>query len=398
MPRLAVGGAVMAVGAVVGLVGGALLLDVRGTAVPAATPTSHISAPAANPTIVAGGFTWTGNLETGAISPQVAVSGGAAGYLGVGRSGGIGVLLTSADAIHWSEKKTSVIDPKNVDLKSIARGEKGFVAVGSTIRSGGAPSSTGSTAEPRFFSSADGSGWLESTVDASLGGAPALTVIAGPKGFLAAGWNGAGAGAGTGATYIWASGNGRTWTGGRTQAAVNGSAFLMWARDTYLVSGEPVTAGPEGQGILPIFLSGDGIETWMQSSGEDALARIGPAIAGVADAGDMKVRLLVWKNGEDQRAVEGQTEMILGDAGVFKAIPADPSTPTDLRSLVVVADQTLLATSGSGSFYLSRDGGVTWGLIEFGPGPRPTGGTLIDLGNGKLLLTGDAGIWVASPS
>jgi hypothetical protein len=224
-------------------------------------------------------------------------------------------------------------------------------------------------------------------------------VITGPKGFLAAGWNSAGAaGAGTGATYIWTSSDGRIWSGGLTQGSINGPAFLMWARDTYLLSGELVATGAEGQGLLPIFLSGDGIQTWMQSSGEDALARVGPAIAGVADAGDMKVRLLVWKNGEDQRAVEGQTEMILGDAGVFKAVPADPSTPTDLRSLVVVADQTLLATSGSGSFYLTRDGGVTWGPIEFGPGPRPTGGTLIDLGNGKILLTGDAGIWVATPT
>jgi hypothetical protein len=398
MPRLAVGGAMAAAAVVVALVGGALLMAIRGSHTPAATPTRGVSAPTNNPTISAGGFIWTGNLETGAISPWTAVAGGSDGYLGVGRSGSTGVLLTSADAIHWSEKKTSAIDPKVIDLRSIARGPNGFVAVGSTIPPGGASSGAGSTAEPRFFYSADGSGWQETAVGQGFKGAPALVVIAGPKGFLAAGWNSPGVGdAGAGGTYLWASTDGRIWRGGWTQATVNGQAFLMWARDIYLVSGEPEATESAGQGVLPIFLSTDGTQSWSHSTGEDALARIGPAIAGVANAGDTKVRLLVWKSAADERAVEGKTELILGDGGVFTAVPADPGAPTDLRSLVVVADQSLLAASASGSLYVSRDGGIAWELIGFGPGPGPTGATLIDLGNGKYLLLGEGGIWVATP-
>jgi hypothetical protein len=333
--------------------------------------------------------------------PRVAVAGGPEGYLGIGASAdGTGVLLTSPDALHWSEMRTSAIDPETVDLKWIARGGKGFVAVGATIQPDGGPSVTRPTPDPRFFYSADGIIWQESAVDASVKGAPALRVAAGPNGFLAAGWNGPGApDAGMAGTYLWASTDGRTWIGGWTQGAVNGAAFPMCAHNLYFVSGDPVPGGYQSQGLLPIFKSENGIESWMQASGDADLADVGPAISGVAVENDAKLLLLVWETKADQNATDGRTELISGDGSVFSAVPAAHGSPVDLRSLVLVGDKRLLATAASGSIYVSSDQGVDWQRVEFGTTtPYPTGRSLIDLGNGKYLLLGDSGIWVATPS
>ena len=389
VPRLAFGGAVMAFAVVVAIVGSSLLLSIRGHNV------------VATPTFVGGGFTWTGNLDAGAIVPRVAVVGGPDGYLGVGSSAdGTGVLLTSRDALHWSEKQTSAIDPRTVDLKSIARGEKGFVAVGATILPGGPGVAARPTADPRFFYSADGSTWQESAIDETVKGAPALAVVTGPNGFLAAGWNGSGtAPAGMEGTYLWDSTDGVTWAGGWTQAAVNGEGFLMGSPATYVMSGDPVPGGYQPQGVLPIFTSADGFEAWMQASGDAGLAQIGPAISGVATGSDKQLLLLVWETKADQNVAGGRTELIGGDAGVFSAVPAAHGSPVDLRSLVLVGGKTLLATAASGSIYVSSDWGVNWQRVEFGASnPSPTGNSLIDLGDGRFLLLGEGGIWVAKPN
>ena len=124
---------------VAGLVASNLLLTIRGHDI-AATPTGGMGAATANPTFVAGGFTWTGNLGPDVLVPQVAVAGGPDGYLGVGLSAdGTSVLLTSNEALHWSVKPTSGIDPRKVDLKSIARGGNGFVGVGEPSSPGTQP-------------------------------------------------------------------------------------------------------------------------------------------------------------------------------------------------------------------------------------------------------------------
>jgi hypothetical protein len=389
MPRLAFGGAAVAFAVVVGLVGGSLLLSIRGNNDVVATPT-----------FVAGGFTWTGDADARAIVPSVAVAGGTEGYLGVALSAdGTGVLLTSRDALHWSEKQTSAIDPKTVDLKSIARGANGFVAVGATILPGG-PSATGKTPDPRFFYSADGSSWRESPVDETVKGAPALTVVVGPNGFLAAGWNASGAAqAGMEGTYLWGSTDGITWSGGWTQAAVNGEGFVMGSPDTYLMSGDPVPGGYQPQGVLPIFTSADGFQAWTQAFGDADLAQIGPAVSGVATGTDKKLFLLVWETKTDQNAAGGRTELIGGDGSLFSAVLAAHGSPVDLRSLVLVGGRTLLATAASGSIYVSSDWGVDWQRVEFGATrPYPSGKSLIDLGNGRYLLLGEGGIWVATPS
>jgi hypothetical protein len=375
---------------VAGLVGGNLLLGIRGDNDFAATPT-----------FAAGGFTWAGNLDTRAIVPQVAVGGGPDGYLGVGPSAdGTGVLLTSRDALRWSEKHTSAIDPKAVDLKSIARGKKGFVAVGATIHRDGGPSTTGPASDPCFFYSADGSSWRESAVDESVKGAPALTVVSGPNGFLAAGWNGSGpAEAGLEGTYLWGSTDGVTWNGGLTQAAVNGEGFLMGSPDTYLMSGDPVPGGYQPPGVLPIFTSMDGFQAWTQAVGDVDLAQIGPVISGVATDGDTKLLLLVWKTKADKNAADGRSELIGSGSGTFSAVATAQGSPADLRSLVLVGGKTLLATAASGSIYVSSDAGVNWQRVAFGTTtPYPTGKGLIDLGNGKYLLRGNGGIWAVTPS
>jgi hypothetical protein len=42
---------------------------------------------------------------------------------------------------------------------------------------------------------------------------------------------------------------------------------------------------------------------------------------------------------------------------------------------------------------------VDWQRIDLGAtGPYPAGENLIDLGNGKYLLLGQGGIWLATPS
>jgi hypothetical protein len=389
VPRLAFGGAAVAFALVVGLVGSNLLLGIRGNNNVAATPT-----------FAADGFLWTGNLDARAMVPRAAVAGGPEGYLGVGPSAdGTGVLLTSKDALHWSEKQTSAIDPKTVDLRWIARGEVGFVAVGATLLPTSGPLAAPPIPDPRFFYSADGSNWQESAVDDSVKGAPALTVVVGPNGFLAAGWNGSNAAeAGMAGTYLWGSTDGRTWNGGWTQAAVDGEGFLMGSPDTYLMSGDPVPVGYQPQGALPIFTSAEGFQAWTQTSGEAGLAQIGPAIGGVATDSDKKLLLLVWETKADATAVDGKTELIGGDAGVFSAVPTAAGSPADLRSLVLVGGKTLLATAASGSVYVSSDWGVDWQRVEFGASrPTPTGKSLIDLGNGKCLLLGKGGIWVATP-
>jgi len=139
----------LAFAVVVGLLVGDLLLTIRGQTPVAAAPTVGVHHPQPVPAFTAGGFTWIGDLDTDAIGPRVALADGRGGYLGVGPSGrGAGVLLASADAVHWSEKQTDAIDPTTVDLKSIARGAKGFVAVGSTIQRDHAATAGGSSAEP----------------------------------------------------------------------------------------------------------------------------------------------------------------------------------------------------------------------------------------------------------
>ena len=401
-PRLAFGGAALAVAVVVGLVGADVLLTVR-TNHYGAAPTATI-VPTNYPTVAAGGFMWTGNPDSGAIMPKVAVAAGSGGYLGVGASAaGTGVLLSSTDALHWTVKETSAIDPKTVDLKWIAHGDNGFVAVGATI----AGAASGSTAaDPRFFYSPDGNTWSEGAIDPSLGGAPALTVVAGPGGFLAAGWNGAGApDSALNGTYLWTSTDGRTWIGGWTQSAVNREAFALGTGDEYYVSGNPMPSSFNSGAAIPIFRSANGVDAWMQANGDAGLAQTGPAISGVtADAG-ARLLFLVWADKNDQNVTSGRTELIGGDgsafggSGAFSAVPAVAGSPTDLRSIVLVGGKTMLGTAESGSLYLSSDRGVDWQRIEFDTtAPHPSGTKLFDLGNGKYLLLGNGGVWVATPS
>jgi hypothetical protein len=48
---------------------------------------------------------------------------------------------------------------------------------------------------------------------------------------------------------------------------------------------------------------------------------------------------------------------------------------------------------------VSSDWGVDWQRVEFGTtGPFPAGTSLVDLGNGKYLLLGEGGLWVATPN
>jgi hypothetical protein len=165
------------------------------------------------------------------------------------------------------------------------------------------------------------------------------------------------------------------------------------------MSGDPVPGGYQPQGVLPIFTSTDGFQAWTQAFGDAGLAQMGPAISGVATGSDSRLLLLVWQTKTDQSSADGRTELIGSDAGVFSAVVAAHGSPVDLRSLVLVGGKTLFAAAASGSVYVSSDWGVDWQRIDFGAtGPYPAGENLIDLGNGKYLLLGQGGIWLATPS
>jgi hypothetical protein len=178
----------------------------------------------------------------------------------------------------------------------------------------------------------------------------------------------------------------------------------MGTSDAYFVSGDPIPSSYQTTAALPIFESANGIDSWTQAAGDADLAQTGPAIGGVATDAGTKLLFLVWADKADQNVTSGRTELIGGNVsgfggGALSAVPAVSGSPNDLRSIVLVGGKTLLGAAESGSIYLSSDQGVDWQRVEFGTtAPYPSGTRLFDLGNGKYLLLGSGGIWVATPS
>jgi len=136
------------------------------------------------------GFQWAGILSTEdgndkQAMPVAAVSIKSGGYVGVSSDEfGMNGLVFSQDGIYWNWDPPTVVDPSGVTLTSIATDGKGrLVVVGAADGSGG-------TKEGRVYTSTDGHNWTAVADSTTLFGGTAIrTVIHGPTGYVALGWN-----------------------------------------------------------------------------------------------------------------------------------------------------------------------------------------------------------------
>lgn len=270
---------------------------------------------------------------------------------GVDPSGGAG-YCSSQDGLSWSADSPARL-PQGTALSSIAKGEAGFVLVGSS-------DATGST--PAAFFSADGHAWQAASVTGSATSGM-VDAVAGPSGYVAAGWDQTNDSTFTPLT-LWHSPDGLTWRS--SPSPISGQGALFSTGTSYLLSGpgETPTAGR-----LPLWRSEDG-RSWQRVAftGQIALRAVDDVIRlgdgtllatghgdPVSGANPVSVQHLL-RSTDDGRT--WQEFHIAADDGF---VPLGRGAPATLvQSGGVLLGLEFSESADVTTVSVSRDGGATW--------------------------------------
>jgi hypothetical protein len=403
---------------VVGLVGGGLLMSARQNPAPANTPSLASQTATAGPTprrsIASAsppsvfmlkditGFQWAGILSTEdgndkQAMPVSAVALRSGGYVGVstdeyGKNG----LVFSQDGIYWNWDPPTEVDPSGVTLTSIATNGKGqLVVVGAT-------EGRDATKDGRIYTSTDGHAWTAVANATQLFGGTAIrTVVYGPSGYVALGWNDADPASRT--VREWLSTDGSHWNVMSGVPIVGTGGFILPIQSGYLLSGSAQAKGVE----QPIWYSSDG-HTWLQSVWKSPVGMnpiaVGPILSATVTSGGVLLAIVQAADGSGMKLFQGTYD------GMDWHTVASPDAP-DLMSIASIGGPSgeLLVAIGKaqeGHVYVSTDDSVTWSIATnlSTLAGAPIGQTLVQLGvnylgqSAKVLIYGRAdyktGAWL----
>ena len=393
---------------VVGLVGGGLLMSARQHPAPAATPSLASETATAKPTprrsVAAGlpqykfmlknitGFQWAGILSTEdgndkQAMPVAAVSMKSGGYVGVSSDEfGMNGLVFSQDGIYWNWDPPTVVDPSGVTLTAIATDGKGqLVVVGAAEGSGG-------TKDGRIYTSADGQNWTAVTNATTLFGGTAIrTVVHGPTGYVALGWNDGDPASRT--IREWLSTDGVSWYLASGVPIVGLGAYVLPIGSGYVLSGSAQTASLEQPNI---WYSSDG-RNWLRAKwmNQDPVA-MGLILSATVTSNGI-VAIVKTADGSGTKLFQGSPD------GVYWTEVTAPNEPSlgSVASIEGPAGRLLVGTAKveDGHVYVSTDDGSNWSIASnlstFGG--APSGQTVLQLGvnsagqSAKVLCYGHPG-------
>jgi hypothetical protein len=406
---------------VIGLAGAGILLSLRhAPPPPAATQLSSISTPTAPATprrsspvspsplrlTLPDNPIWVGTIQYGnedQALPLVVASTSDGAYVGVSAPpyGQYGIVR-SRGGLYWDWSPLSEIDPKLTELKSIASDTTGRIVVV------GAAQGVDGSMDGRVYLSDDGATWQPATDQSVFAGIVVRTVVHGPRGFVALGWNDASQADAIRPVTEWFSADGLSWARVSGVPIRGTYAYVFATASGYLLSGTPLQTGNVDQ--PPFWYSPDG-QNWQRATVTDNTAQqLGSLscvtllyhgeLIGLTKPGNLS-------DGSGTQLVESADGGLhwneIKPEGLFSGMGA----PIQVASLAASAEQQwLVATYNepNSRMYVSTDGGMTWNEA-IGDHGSPLGMVLVELGNGyqggpkKVLAFGtpDArlGIWLA---
>lgn len=400
--RLAAG---LALAVLIGLGGGAVLIDLRQTpaapvateslpviATPRVTPPRSMSAPPSPAEASLGLKNLTADglavANRGMALPTTAIVTRSGEYLGVtdstfgGASGASGVVH-SGDGLFWDWSPPTEIDPQAAILTSIASDNLDTIVV-----TGGAQGMDGVTDGRIWVSVDDGATWQEVADESAFKGITVQVVVHGAGQFVALGWNDVSSADTLRPVAEWQSVDGLTWT--RVTSPIKGTAAVIVPTAAgFLLSGTPLTSGAIDE--PPMWHSPDGV-TWTRSKASDNTAQlIGPLVSATVTARSHVYAISTSNDGWSHALAAS------ADGGLtWSIVKPDASLPSE-ASISHVASlnshdpqygdvEYLFATLSQGgpNVYVSTDGGVTWKMAQDAGVGGPTGTTLLELGSGYL--------------
>jgi hypothetical protein len=275
-----------------------------------------------------------------------------------------------------------------VTLTSIATNGKGqLVVVGAT-------EGRDATKDGRIYTSTDGHAWTAvSNATQLFGGTAIRTVVYGPSGYVALGWNDADPASRT--VREWLSTDGSHWNVMSGVPIIGTGAFILPIQSGYLLSGSPQTAS---LGRPPFWYSSDG-HTWLPADwmkGQDPVP-VGPILSATVTS-DGIVAIAQTADGTGTVLLQGVTA-----DGMSWTVIAAANAPAfgSVASIEGPAGPLLVATGKVEDVhvYVSTDDGLTWSIasnLSTFPG-APIGQTLVQLG-AKVLCYGRPtyrmGVWL----
>jgi hypothetical protein len=356
----------VSVAVVFGLIGGGLLMSAR-QHTPAATPptASETASPPPTPrrSIATAwppnvftlknitGFQWAGILSTNdgndkQAMPVSAVALQSGGYIGVstdefGKNG----LVFSADGIYWNWDPPTDVDPSGVTLTSIATNGKGQLVIA------GAAVGRNGTKDGRIYTSTDGHQWTAIANAVTLfGGTGVRTVVYGPSGYVALGWNDGDPASRT--VREWLSTDGVHWSLMSGVPIVGTAAFILPVQYGYFMSGSPQASKADP----PIWFSSDG-HTWLRAVWKNQVPiAVGPILSATSTYSGIVAIV--------QTADGSGTQLLRGTADGINWHAIGSTNAPDLMSIASIEGpigRLLVATGTSqdGHVYVSTDDAVT---------------------------------------
>jgi hypothetical protein len=274
--------------------------------------------------------------------PVSAVALKSGGYVGVstdefGKNG----LVFSADGIYWNWDPPTTVDPSGVTLTSIAGNGKGQLVV-----VGAVPGQAG-TKDGRIYTSTDGHQWTAVANEMQLfGGTAVRTVVYGPSGYVALGWNDTDPASRT--VREWISSDGTHWNLMSGVPIVGTGAFILPVQSGYLLSGSAQALKGSDP---PIWFSSDG-HTWLRAMWKNDPIATGSILSATVTSYGV-VAIVQTADGSGTKLLKG-----ISDGLDWQAI--DTSGAPDLLSIASIEGPgglLLVATDKAqdGHVYVSTD-------------------------------------------
>lgn len=412
--------AAVSIALVIGLAGAGFLLSLRhappqpaatrspstepSTSVPTEQATPRRSSPASQSPLrltLPDNPYWVGTTQYGNDDEAlpIVVASTSDGYVGVSAPpyGQYGIVRSSR-GLYWDWSPVSEVDPKLTEVNSIASDTTGRMVVV------GAAQGLDGSMDGRVYLSGDSATWQPATDESVFAGIVVRTVVHGPRGFVALGWNDKGQADAIRPVTEWFSADGLSWARVSGVPIQGTYAYVFATASGYLLSGNPLKTGNMDQ--PPFWYSPDG-QNWQRATVTDNTAqKLGPLSSVTQLHNGVLVGLSKLSDGSSTQLVQS------ADGGLHwnEIKPeglSNPSALMQITSLAMNADQQwLVATYNSedSKMYISTDGGMTW-KVAFGDRGSPLGMMLVELGNGyqggykKVLAFGTPderlGIWLA---
>jgi hypothetical protein len=267
---------------------------------------------------------------------------GPSGWLAVGPGR---LVLTSRDGTHWQSAGTISHDLAGVSAVQAASGPRGYVIVGKVVEPGGACLAD-------VWWSRDLTGWTKVRAVNETGcSSRALTVAAGPSGFVAAGSH-------DGKPVVWISSNGRAWTtvglplppgasaGVIQQVALSGSRVVGLGQQTTVDGTRPLAERSDDGGrewqLVPFTTPGPAVTFTAATAGPGgftAAAQFGSAAGGLDAAVWTSAAGRIWTRSAVSGLAGGSSHEITALAAVGDGVigidsaQAQASQQFDLRRL-----------------------------------------------------------------